>query len=118
MSNVNSLVDNYTLIREIEEFALKTGTIEYRACTSNEKGVTHYSTYSSYLCGKCCQAHQYMKCFEHHHVRHLLQTDNEQQNSIEKSLINLAHTQYQQTLNHVYMSEANRTLWVLIITLI
>ena len=67
------------LIHEIEEHCLKTGKIECRACTSNEKGVAHCSSCSSYLCEKCCQAHQYMKCFEHHHVRRLSQTDSEQQ---------------------------------------
>ncbi|CAF1130092.1 unnamed protein product [Rotaria sordida] len=75
--NINSLGDNYILIDEIEEFDLKTGRIECRACTSNEKGVAHRSTCSSYLCGKCCQPHQYMKCFEQHHVRRLSQTDND-----------------------------------------
>lgn len=59
------------LIHEIEEYSLKKGTIECRACTSNEKGVAYCSTCLSYLCGKCCQAHQYMKCFEHHNVRNL-----------------------------------------------
>jgi hypothetical protein len=78
------LVDNYILIRQIEEFSLKNGRIECRACTSNDKGVAHCSTCSSYLCGKCCQAHQYMKCFEQHHVRRLSQSE---ENSIDKCLI-------------------------------
>jgi hypothetical protein len=86
---VNALVDNYILIREIEEYSLKVGSIECHACTSNDKGVAHCSTCSSYLCEKCCQAHQYMKCFEQHHVRRLSQIDNEQDNSNEKCLIHL-----------------------------
>lgn len=80
VSNINELIDNYLLIHEIEEHCLKTGKIECRACTSNEKGVAHCSSCSSYLCEKCCQAHQYMKCFEHHHVRRLSQTDSDEIN--------------------------------------
>lgn len=76
---MNDLLDNYLLNHELEEHRLKLGEIECRACTSNEKGVAHCSSCSSYLCDKCCQAHQYMKCFEHHHVRRLSQTDPEQQ---------------------------------------
>jgi hypothetical protein len=91
ISNVNQLVDNYLLIREIEEFALKNGTIECRACTSNDVGVAHCSTCSSYLCAKCCQAHQYMKCFEQHHVRQLSQIDHDEQNSTKKCSTHLKH---------------------------
>ena len=76
---MNTLIDHYLLIHQIEEHCFKMDEIECRACTSNEKGVAHCSSCSSYLCEKCCQAHQYMKCFEHHHVRRLSQTDNEQQ---------------------------------------
>jgi tripartite motif-containing protein 2/3 len=84
VSTINSLVDNYILIREMEEFALKNGSIECRACTSNDIGVAHCSTCSSYLCAKCCQAHQYMKCFEQHHVRRLSQIPDDEQNSTRK----------------------------------
>ncbi|CAF3529628.1 unnamed protein product [Adineta steineri] len=87
ITSANHLVDNYMLIHEIEEFALKNGTIECRACTSNDIGVAHCSTCSSYLCSKCCQAHQYMKCFEQHHVRRLSQISNDEQNSTRKCLI-------------------------------
>ncbi|CAF5018823.1 unnamed protein product [Rotaria sp. Silwood1] len=78
VSNLNMLVDNYLLNHEIENLALKKGSIECRACTSNDIGVAHCSTCSSYLCSKCCQAHQYMKCFEQHHVRRLSQIDNDE----------------------------------------
>ncbi|CAF1475988.1 unnamed protein product [Rotaria magnacalcarata] len=81
ISNINMLVDNYLLIHEIENLALKTGSIQCRACTSNDVGVAHCSTCSSYLCSKCCQAHQYMKCFEQHHVRRLSQIENDEEYS-------------------------------------
>ncbi|CAF4644963.1 unnamed protein product, partial [Rotaria sp. Silwood2] len=87
ISNINMLVDNYLLIHQIENIALKKGSIECRACTSNDIGVAHCSTCSSYLCSKCCQAHQYMKCFEQHHVRRLSQIDNNEQYSNETCLI-------------------------------
>ncbi|CAF1098939.1 unnamed protein product [Rotaria sordida] len=80
ISNLNMLVDNYLLIREIENIGLKRGSIECRACTSNDKGVAHCSTCSSYLCSKCCQAHKYMKCFEQHNVRRLSEIDCELNN--------------------------------------
>ncbi|CAF1516989.1 unnamed protein product, partial [Adineta ricciae] len=87
LTNLNQLIDNYVLIREMEEFALKNGSIECRACTSNDVGVAHCSTCSSYLCAKCCQAHQYMKCFEQHQVRRLSQISTDEQNSTRKCSI-------------------------------
>ncbi|UJR24103.1 hypothetical protein I4U23_027070 [Adineta vaga] len=87
LTNLNQLIDNYILIHEMEEFALKNGSIECRACTSNDIGVAHCSTCSSYLCAKCCQAHQYMKCFEQHHVRRLSQISIDEQTCARKCTI-------------------------------
>jgi len=82
------LVDDYVLIREMEEYSIRNRSIKYRACTWNDIGVAHCSTCSSYLCSKSCQTHQYMKCFEQHHVRRLSETSNDEQNSTSKCSIN------------------------------
>lgn len=68
-------LDDFLLVRRIEEFHNEKGTLECRACTSNDRAVAHCSTCFDYLCLKCCQAHQYMKCFEQHQVRYLKERD-------------------------------------------
>ena len=75
-------MDDFVLIGEIEEYEISHGTIECRACTSNDRAVAHCSTCLAYLCLKCCQAHQYMKCFEQHQVRDLSQRQLSESNDL------------------------------------
>jgi len=101
VSNVNELIDNYLLNSQIEDYSIRTGRIECRACTSNEKGVAYCSTCSSYLCGKCVQAHQYMKCFEQHQVRSLTQTDSQDENQIERTEIESIRKQFNEKFQSI-----------------
>ena len=71
ISSLEMLHSDDVLIREIECYSLSKGSIECGSCLSRDLSVAHCSTCSSYLCAKCSQAHEYMKCFEQHQVRHL-----------------------------------------------
>jgi tripartite motif-containing protein 2/3 len=63
------LLDDCIRVRALERRALRHGSVFCTACTSGDRAVGHCSSCTSYLCAQCCQAHQYMKCFEQHRVR-------------------------------------------------
>ena len=87
ISSPRSLPDDWLKIQEVEEWNWKNDRLQCQSCVSAARSVAHCSTCRSYLCSKCSQAHQAMKCFEQHRVRELQQRSNEDEGEKEELVL-------------------------------
>lgn len=65
---VASLLPNYVMNNLLDMCAIQDMTVVCTSCKTKEAAVSRCSDCANFLCSNCNTAHQFMRCFENHHV--------------------------------------------------
>lgn len=68
MKGVSSLPNDYVLTNILDMSAIESKAVLCTSCKTKEKAVARCSDCANFLCPNCNTAHQFMRCFENHHV--------------------------------------------------
>ncbi|KAE8745672.1 hypothetical protein FOCC_FOCC007673 [Frankliniella occidentalis] len=64
----SSLPSNYVMNNFLDMCAIQDMTVVCTSCKTKEVAVSRCSDCANFLCSHCNSAHQFMRCFENHHV--------------------------------------------------
>src|SRR6218665_1734308 len=67
-TGIADLLVDVVVINMMEMAEIRTQQVRCTSCKAEEKAVARCSNCSSFLCGSCVTAHNYMLCFEKHKV--------------------------------------------------
>lgn len=67
-NGVDSLDDDYVMQNLLDMIAIEEMILDCTSCKTDEKAVARCADCAQFLCPNCVSAHQYMRCFENHHV--------------------------------------------------
>ena len=56
------------MLNMLDMLAIEEKSLECTSCKTDEKAVARCADCAQFLCPSCVSAHQYMRCFETHHV--------------------------------------------------
>ncbi|KFM61352.1 B-box type zinc finger protein ncl-1, partial [Stegodyphus mimosarum] len=84
---ISGLLSDYAISNVLETSALEGSPLSCTGCkTKDTHAVARCFDCANYLCGNCVMAHQYMHCFEGHHVVNLKEQSNKDDFKTDKVL--------------------------------